>query len=947
MLHRGQRFEVMYVKSMNVKKIAAVAGAALLAVSGVAMAALTFGTTPLVDDTGAPRVSVVVGTNAAASDGVAAARIAARIASATYQTKTYTPTVSGGTCAAAGEGEAVGGECDVIDKWVTLKFTAPGLSGAYEFEANIHDYLDNYLTNRVDNQTEDMFDFEDGDERWEYANPWTDGSDTFVSNNHLDEEAILRIDGVAFSPFRDYTISYPASRASKTYTQKTAAYVVGSTEFDTSEYELITVIDSLAYGVHFYGTDYGIPVCAANPVNDDWTGCPAGKDKTGEKRVKIEVLGEEWIITEMVAPEVGSSIAQCNLTQNEFRCSGGSVTLAKESDRKIMQLGDTIGLSAGYELKLTDIGVAETAGNCHAALFDIVDSTTGEPLEYQDANIKKIFPSDCDGPSDCVGCFDGIEEWDVPGTDDTTRVKVYHTTYGYELFQRWAEVSILAELWKLQDNKILHTTNDNKEWTAALIWKNKDATEDRSDPDSLRSIIFYSTKYGRNDIELYEGDTVPLLYEDKNQVYALTYHGLDLTADDYEPLTFSYKSNVRSFNFCDDSRPNAKTVSGFYIESGTSSQRLLGKVAVDEYTGHLSNGATTATNKIFVVTGGENITDANLESTENAGRIGEIYMWYETSSQSCWRYYSPGENHTDTDVVVEIPYKTAGSDGMITLAFDDFELSGGDVTDPMDYVLINVTENAGKVINDNAMDILSFAFNVSDEEFGPTWDDIDDDEIIYYAVHNDDGVAPLAARTVNEGSFGQGELITDRGSEIKTFTRTGSDVVFDIAKRVGMMQFSFSTLEGAADPHSTQETLREGESTVKGGVTIEVVEIDQILTSCGVGTGGAANCVFQNDAVATINGQSTLTVKQAVPGAVNPNNLIVMDSNAGSASVISVGGPVVNTVTQQLLTGVTYDFDKAPVIMEVEGTSSIVVAGKEAADTLQAANDFISQLVEN
>ena len=67
------------MKGINVRKIAAFAGAAVLGLSALAVADVVYGSTQLVDQNGQPTVKVYVGSKAAISDGVAAANIAAKI----------------------------------------------------------------------------------------------------------------------------------------------------------------------------------------------------------------------------------------------------------------------------------------------------------------------------------------------------------------------------------------------------------------------------------------------------------------------------------------------------------------------------------------------------------------------------------------------------------------------------------------------------------------------------------------------------------------------------------------------------------------------------------------------------------------------------------------------------------------------------------------------------
>jgi len=490
------------VKSLNVKKIAALAGVTLLAGAGLAAATLSYGGTVLVDETGAPRVSVVVGQNAAASDGVAAGRIAAKIASAAYKTTTYTPTVTGGTCTTVGGGNtSTSGTCDVLTESVTLNFTAPGVSGAYEIEQLINDYVDRELNNRIDNSDDDQYllnnGYDDSDE--EEYNLWTDGnSGGSLARN---DEPMHKIDGTEFTPFGDYTVPHPED---EDLTEKQSMWIKGYNQADTNG-DIIGYVDMMAYSLKFTGNDYGLAACTED-LGDKYygsTGCDTS-DQTAEDNVKIEIGGEEWIIVDMEDPGAGG------LTSDLDRIDGGSVTIAKESDRRIMQLGDTMDLGNGYQLKLTDIGVAETAENQHAALFDVIDTSTNDTIEASD--LQKIFPGD-------------TEKWTYPGTSDTVKVHVYKTTYGYELFQRWAEVAIRQEEWELVDGEELDEPNDD--WTVSLVWKNKKAgNAPEDDADSLREIIFYSTEYNSDPIELSPKDTVPVFKDDDTHYYTLTYNGL-------------------------------------------------------------------------------------------------------------------------------------------------------------------------------------------------------------------------------------------------------------------------------------------------------------------------------------------------------------------------------------------------------------------------------------
>ena len=63
---------------------------------------------------------------------------------------------------------------------------------------------------------------------------------------------------------------------------------------------------------------------------------------------------------------------------------------------------------------------------------------------------------------------------------------------------------------------------------------------------------------------------------------------------------------------------------------------------------------------------------------------------------------------------------------------------------------------------------------------------------------------------------------------------------------------------------------------------------------------------------------------------------------AGATNAIVVGGPMVNAMAAEFLNGTNADFDSAPVIVKELGNGRVVVAGKTAADTMAAADQFIA-----
>jgi len=122
---------------------------------------------------------------------------------------------------------------------------------------------------------------------------------------------------------------------------------------------------------------------------------------------------------------------------------------------------------------------------------------------------------------------------------------------------------------------------------------------------------------------------------------------------------------------------------------------------------------------------------------------------------------------------------------------------------------------------------------------------------------------------------------------------------------------------------------------------------------------GAVSCVNTNvpcdtcSCVPDMSGVSSVIMPDNVQSVsvVEPFNgptgaLVILDTDAkGFSTLISVGNPAGNSVSEQLLAGISVDWNATPkVVREVVQGSKIVVAGAQPKDTLSAAQDFVSQL---
>ncbi len=210
---------------------------------------------------------------------------------------------------------------------------------------------------------------------------------------------------------------------------------------------------------------------------------------------------------------------------------------------------------------------------------------------------------------------------------------------------------------------------------------------------------------------------------------------------------------------------------------------------------------------------------------------------------------------------------------------------------------------------------------------------------------------PTPAALVKTGPVDSGlELvdnghITERGSEFRS--RDKSTITFNMAEKLGHAQWVLApTSTNTTSADTTVVTLGEGDQTTIGGVTVKVLQITEDVGACSAGTGAVSCTADMSGVSAVIMPNNAPSVTVAMPYTGTYGNLVILDSDAvGVNTLISVGGDKVNSVTADLLSGSAVDWTATPqVVREVVQGSKIVVAGKEASDTLAAAQTFISQV---
>jgi len=517
---------------VNLKKLGAiVAGAAVLA-SSAAFAGLMFGSTTLVDDNGAPVAKVVVGSKAHPSDGVAAALIANKMVSETFKSATLTAQVSGAASCTSGGNASATGTCSISNEKAKLEITVPGSIAAGTWTGNnlIGDFIDRTLQDRKpDTNTADTDSSypPGGSDTSDNANPFTNGA---TGNIGPSETFMYRIWSSNFATFADLPLTDEDS--GKNYVEMQNMWVEGDNHFDKDENQVVGRLKFFAYTLKFDGpggAEIGIPECTKS-VDLDYTACkyaapPAGTsidDATETHRLKLNFLGEDWIISQMDAP---TGV----LTDENTLVNGGEVKLAKESVSGILNQGESLPAD-NLKFQLDDL---EAHGDTVSAIISILDAN-GNVLKRD-----KVLPTE-------------TKEYNIGGKD--YRFHVYKVAPGYTFGAKWADVAIFSEELDLKDGQKLdqgHGNNDG--YQVALGWKNLDAASGsaaQSNPDTLRTIVLYSDTIDQistsGDEVLKGGDSIPIVQDPAN--WKLSYKGLDLTSADKSNLKFDLKSSDKDIS---------------------------------------------------------------------------------------------------------------------------------------------------------------------------------------------------------------------------------------------------------------------------------------------------------------------------------------------------------------------------------------------------------------
>ncbi|NYZ77612.1 hypothetical protein H0O02_04855, partial [Candidatus Micrarchaeota archaeon] len=580
------------------------------------------------------------------------------------------------------------------------------------------------------------------------------------------------------------------------------------------------------------------------------------------------------------------------------------------------------------------------------------------------------------------------------------RFHVYKVAPGYTFGAKWADVAIFSKELKLQDGQHLDPDYDtNQDWQVAVGWKNKGAQAGVDQvTDHLRTVVIYGDDMAAlssgGDARLKENDYVPIVEDPV--AWKLTYLGLDITSADRNSFKFQLE-RTSDYTISATKGPYDTTATATrescvihvpYVKVSTSKSG-----SVFELDGTDGDNPATLTDNTFYI--GTSFGPAAGVDCGTSGfhPPGMVFMKLSPSSQyygyaeynwggptsTLVRYSTIGDGDTTwaTGGLIEIgdytgvtnPVPDIAGDGyfMRSLRDDPTNLGicvaeGGTVptcfgvnrlteataaNDPNWYFA--VSEKAGVDTSNNIADYSLMGLYLGGGVPGDAtfnWDSQDgalayitrEDYILY--MYGGPVNPRGSTTTLEEGG------VTERGSVFSSIDDT--TVNFNMANKLAHAQYILASTGATAGAESTcVRTLAEGETSEPcNGVTVKVLSITETVGACTAG-GASATCAPDMTGVsAVIMPANTATVASKVPYANAYQNQVILDRDAvGVNTVVSIGGDKVNTVTAGLLEGSAVDWTtNRKVVREVVQGSKIVVAGAEAADTLEAANDFISQL---
>ncbi|PIZ91789.1 hypothetical protein COX85_02020 [Candidatus Micrarchaeota archaeon CG_4_10_14_0_2_um_filter_55_9] len=904
------------MRSVNVKRIAAVAtGAALI--GAAAAAAVTTDTSGLANfpfySGPEPNVKLVVGSASQASDGVNAANIAAMIGNLAYDS-TSIEVLNTDMLSCGGATAASGATCTALVKTPTVN-----TASAYLMQTYVEDRMDNNADTARGTGSA-------------FNGPGNTANAKLVTQDHTNVLS-MQNDGVV-----DNGKNLAVKQEQKTYL---GAY----TWYDsTTGYKAVRAKEVRTV----YETTFNNPLPACWDTTKTYALCVTNSDKLDRTHTKINFLGDEWVVVSF----------SFDVTNTKF----ASIKLGKESAyQPFMSQGDEIaaengvsvvldGLSGfGYgtntQPKATFLIYDENGVNVDTAILQPGDEYKGNGiyLHLYDATTTtggndyaevSIFSDTLDLTHGST--VSGHGNWKVYLNGQAGTAYTYGTTQALQSIMLFDDIStnqlnggesvaIITGSEGFKVNFLGLETVDYDDLTFN-VQKNAQIT---LAPSTYLTANMLSVASSRSNAFKFESDAVST--DSVRVVVNNTASGMaNVTYGTNTNGTFAWAAQRTLSTYdpalqvvCNQPTNASSDFTVTYVDVGGTSRTATLHVAAD---GTFSNFETVL-NGVVNVTGFANTTayhnvvqGHNTVCSIQSGYIpsGTVFYYKNSDSTNPYHVANNVNGTVATGNLTEYWYSTTER---AMLAFQD------PATDAFWIGVPELTEdNAG---------LLAF-IGTGNRYFA-----------LLYDQSFEQFVNTLAATTIDKISYeptiANNLGVTAPNQEVPYVSYRGSKV-----KGIGS---SSVTLSYAVKIAHGQYTLTKGETTgtgleneVSAGVDEYLLDTDGYSVQVS-GIGGSAD--GECELVGVENLEPSLDQAYevaAIDASTNP--LVVLDSSsmAGAGSRIIVGGPMVNTVAAEVLSGTT--INPGDSMVKVVG-SDIVVVGYSASDTTGAANALIKWLASN
>ena len=986
------------MKTLNAKRVAAIAaGAALLGVGLAFAGPVTFQNVPIISNAGQPVVQIVIGSTAKPADGVSAANIAAAIGNLAYTSVPVTATVNATQAQSVlhvSVSSSTGTGLSNPQVWLNESASAAP-NGAFAFQALIGSVLNRAVVLGAPASTKTL----QGTGQYSYPE----------SNSLTSSPMASPYYSISFIPFQTVTSSINGGGLSFTSGFRSTTY---DNILQVSNANLASLLaNSGAYGENEYLWLTGFPVfdqgTTSSPVNQFALASAGGAYQVtfnkpipiltgsgGVNQPSITLLGKTWTILNYTAATaslpntLGSTGGVLDSSHITF---GGKITLAASLvPLTTVYVGHNL-TSGPFTVQLTDLGQPNSNG--------VVPASLAVYYNGQLTNTSSTFPA-------------STLKFNVTG--NLLYVKVNSTFAGLYQYQKWAKMQLFSNVQPMSNGGAWNATT-NPGWDVLLGWTNSTSG---TKINALQTIIAYNLTpvsalmAGQSfsfigNPSMYKmtlaGDTLGnnfdavsstvssssnLNYQNTpgtptgggvGNINNITEPGQLLTLTSQIPNAFSYAGQVTG-TVKYDLTPYQLSMNGnsMGLGGGTGSQAYVFANAIAPYNGLInSNNQLTITvygyptnSATSQVSNSFTLTAINSQPSTGYAYNAPVASLYNVTKITLSEAVPGltvvvgnviGANAlaTMTTLTPQILYTPSTSSSLYTYATTSgttavlYNQQNGQA--PTNVVLNALTATASPSIGST---YATFTVNVVEN---PVPGQTTPTDYLAFELKNSTTGGVAAAGTLYQMNYSatgtqnnvtyapttgstlnvRQNFRTEKGSKVTSISPT--TVVLSLAKAVDQLTIDVGPIASntTTTSYKTYGPFGLGQPTNLANVSIGNVTAGVIL-----GTGSTY----------TITGINNITAKPSVSMATQPvllNNLattplVVLDSQASAGSnLILIGSGYVNTLSAQLQSAYNVSMTTTTQITQAYGTNRILVAGYYAAQTTAAANAFIQQLYAN